>query len=149
MCAGSTPIPAQIDSSRPVPAESCPPVMAVVSLSEITMVMFVFSLTQSSNPVIPEWGKCRISYDGNSRKDTRISRSFRHGDGRPHINTGVDRTEWRQSAQRIADQCRQILWHRHMLSILRSTLHRHPCGRILGKGQAGVVRRFQEWRNSG
>ena len=52
--AGSTPIPAQIDSIRPVPAESCPPVIAVVSLSEITIVIFVFSLTQSSKPVIPE-----------------------------------------------------------------------------------------------
>ena len=34
-----------------------PPVMAVVSLSEMTMVTLEFSFTQSSNPVMPEWVK--------------------------------------------------------------------------------------------
>ena len=57
MCSGFTPKPAQMASSLPVPAESCPPVMAVVSLSEITTVMLVFSFTASRRPVIPEWVK--------------------------------------------------------------------------------------------
>ena len=57
MCSGATPMPAQMASRRPVPAESCPPVMAVVSLSEMTMVTLEFSFTQSSNPVMPEWVK--------------------------------------------------------------------------------------------
>lgn len=42
MCSGSTPSPAQICSRRPVPAESWPPVMPVVRLSEITTVMLLF-----------------------------------------------------------------------------------------------------------
>ena len=57
MCSAATPMPAQMASRRPVPAESCPPVMAVVSLSEMTMVTLEFSFTQSSNPVMPEWVK--------------------------------------------------------------------------------------------
>ena len=52
--AGSTPRPIQMDSMRPVPAESWPPVIAVVSLSEMTITTLAFSLTQSSKPVIPE-----------------------------------------------------------------------------------------------
>ena len=57
MCSGFTPRPAQIASNLPVPAESCPPVIAVVSLSDIITVILVFSLTASSKPVIPEWVK--------------------------------------------------------------------------------------------
>ena len=57
MCSGSTPSPAQICSRRPVPAESWPPVMPVVRLSEITTVMLLFSFTASSRAVMPEWVK--------------------------------------------------------------------------------------------
>lgn len=53
-CSGSTPNPRQIASNLFVPAESCPPVMAVVRLSEITTVILARSFTASSRPVIPE-----------------------------------------------------------------------------------------------
>ena len=44
----------QIASNLLVPAESCPPVIPVVRLSEIITVIFDLSLTASSSPVIPE-----------------------------------------------------------------------------------------------
>jgi hypothetical protein len=50
-----TPIPRQMLSSRPYAEEVCPPVIPVVSLSEMITVIGLFSLTASSNPVIPEW----------------------------------------------------------------------------------------------
>ena len=54
-CSGSTPSPMQMASNLLVPAESCPPVIPVVRLSEMITVMFDLSFTASSNPVIPEW----------------------------------------------------------------------------------------------
>lgn len=56
-CSGSTPNPRQMASNLLVPAESCPPVIAVVRLSEITTTMFALSFTASNRPVIPEWVK--------------------------------------------------------------------------------------------
>ena len=52
-CSGSTPKPRQIASNLFVPAESCPPVIPVVRLSEMTTVMFDLSFTASNRPVIP------------------------------------------------------------------------------------------------
>ena len=57
MCSSSTPMAAQIFSSLPVPAESCPPVIPVVRLSEMQSVMSALELTASSSPVIPLWVK--------------------------------------------------------------------------------------------
>ena len=47
----------QMASSLWVPAESCPPVMPVVRLSDMTTVMLLLSLTASSSPVMPLWVK--------------------------------------------------------------------------------------------
>ena len=57
MCSGATPMASQIRSSLPVPAESWPPVMPVVRLSEMHRVMSAPELTASRRPVIPEWVK--------------------------------------------------------------------------------------------
>ncbi len=57
ICASSTPTPLQMSKKRPVPAESCPPVMAVVPLSEMITVRGEQSFTASRSPVMPEWVK--------------------------------------------------------------------------------------------
>ena len=44
-----------IESYFPVPAESWPPVIPVVRLSDISTTTLAFAFTQSSRPVMPEW----------------------------------------------------------------------------------------------
>ena len=55
MCSGSTPIPLQMSSSLPVPAESWPPVIPVVRLSDMQSTMSDLEFTASRRPVMPLW----------------------------------------------------------------------------------------------
>ena len=53
-CSGERPSPMHMASNLFVPAESCPPVIAVVRLSEIMTVILALSFMASRRPVIPE-----------------------------------------------------------------------------------------------
>lgn len=99
---GAIPMPAQMASRRPVPAESCPPVMAVVSLSEMTMVTSAFSLTQSSSPVMPEWVKVESPMTATAGCRPASEAPFAIKYGGAHIHARVNGVEWGIGSQRVA-----------------------------------------------
>ena len=83
-----------------VPAESCPPVMPVVRLSEMMTVMFDLSLTASSSPVIPEWVKVESPMTAIAGKSPASAAPFAMVIDAP-ISTQLDRALNGGSAPRV------------------------------------------------
>jgi len=68
-------------------------------LSDMIIVTGEFLLTASSNPVIPEWVKVRITYDSNWREQAGIGSTNWHCNRCTHVDAWIDCIIWRKSNQ--------------------------------------------------